>query len=116
MDLVPAVQRAKVKNTNKQQGHAQELDMDRWNPDGKDEWFMLGSLHGWRAVQEKANSQNATFGVLSALLLTLSFPLFISAPDFMAFADDDGLSPSGVDSSKVSSGYRQYQYAISYHK
>ena len=68
----------------------------------KDEWVMLGRLHGWKHVQDKANTQNATFGVLSALLITLSFPLFISQPNFSAFADDDGMSPCGVDTSKVS--------------
>lgn len=66
------------------------------------EWQVLGRLYGWKSAQDKANTQNATFGVLSALLITLSFPLFISAPDFGNFADDNGLSPCGVDTESVS--------------
>ena len=66
------------------------------------EWQVLGSLYGWKTAQDKANNQNATFGVLSALLITLSFPIFIAAPDFGQFADENGLSPCGVDTEAVS--------------
>ena len=60
MDLVPTVQLAKAMKIQL------APNPNNWNPDGKDEWFMLGSLHGWESVHEKANSQNAAFGVLSA--------------------------------------------------
>lgn len=38
----------------------------------------------------QANTQNTTFGLLSVLLITLSFPAFLSAPQFDA--DENGLA------------------------
>ena len=75
---------------------------DGVNGDGNNEWMMMGRLHGWKTVKEKCTTQCATFGVLSALLLTLSFPVFISPPDFNLYADEDGKSPCGVDVQQVS--------------
>lgn len=85
--------------------HADSKESRAWTPKGTylraPEWQILGHVIGWQATADKANAQNTNFGVLSALLVGLSFPAFVSPPDFESLADAYGNMPSGLSASSV---------------
>jgi hypothetical protein len=58
-------------------------------------WLVMGALLGWRTTQKQAMDILTTLSIISALIITLSFPALIMPPPFMALADADGLTKSG---------------------